>query len=115
METTGFDFVMYLTDDMSRARSFYESLFHLKAGAFDSEHFVEYDLADGNTFALGHQPGAPRLQCGGAMFGVADAEAAIAKVESLGGKVLGRFGGEICTSGWCSDPDGNPFGVHQRK
>jgi predicted enzyme related to lactoylglutathione lyase len=115
METTGFHFVMYLTDDMPRARAFYESLFSLKPGAFNSEYFVEYDLADGGTFALAHNPTAPRIQCGGAMFGVADSEAAIARVEELGGKLLDRFGGDSCSSGWCVDPDGNPFGVHQRK
>ena len=115
VRTTGFDFVMYLTDDMKRARSFYESLFGLKPGTIDSENFVEYDLPDGNTFALGHNPSAPRVPCGGAMFGVPDAETATARVEALGGKLLGRFGGDVCTSGFCVDPDGNPFGVHQRK
>jgi len=115
LATTGFHFVMYLTDDMKRARAFYESLFALKPGAVDSEHFVEYDLPDGNTFALGHNPGAPRSSCGGAMFGVANAEAAMERVQALGGKVLGRFGGDVCTTGWCADIDGNTFGVHQRK
>ncbi len=111
----GVHFFMYLADEMPRAKTFYESLFGLKAGAFDSENFVEYDLPDGTAFALGHLPGAKRDPAGGAMFGVPDAEAAIARVEALGGKLLGRFGGDICASGWCLDTEGNTFGVHQRK
>lgn len=111
----GFDFVMYLVDDMKRARSFYEQLFALAPGAVDSDYFVEYDLPDGGTFALAKDPSVAREPSGGAMFGVTDAEAAIARVEQLGGKLLRRYGGDSCTSGWCADSEGNPFGVHQRK
>lgn len=111
---TGTHFYMYLTDDMPRIRAFYEALFALKPGAYDSEYFVEYDLPDGTTFTLAHDPRSPRVPCGGAVFGVADVEAAIARVEALGGKLLARQGGDACSSGWCSDPEGNPFGVHQR-
>lgn len=111
----GFDFVMYLVDDMARARWFYEGLFALQPGAFDSEYFVEYDLPDGGAFALARDPNAAREPSGGAMFGVTDADAAIERVEQLGGKLLRRYDGENCTSGWCTDPEGNPFGVHQRK
>ena len=111
----GFHFVMYTAQDLSRARSFYEALFGLHSGAIDSEYFVEYDLPDGNTFALGRDPSTEHQPIGGAMFGVDDAEAAIARVEALGGKLVKRYGGEICTSGWCTDTEGNAFGVHQRK
>jgi predicted enzyme related to lactoylglutathione lyase len=111
----GFHFVMYLTDDLKRARTFYESLFDLKPGAFESEYFVEYELPDGGAFALAINPSGPRAPTGGAMFGVPDAEAAIARIEALGGSLLARYGGEVCTSGWCTDTEGNSFGVHQRK
>ncbi len=118
MQTTstlrGFDFVMYLVDDMKRARTFYEELFALSAGQIDSEYFVEYELPDGGTFALAKDPSVAREPSGGVMFGVTDAEAAIARVEQLGGKLLRRYGGASCTSGWCADTEGNPFGVHQR-
>ena len=110
----GFDFVMYLVDKMPRARRFYEALFDLKAGRFDSEYFVEYDLPDGSTFALARDPSHDREPSGGAMFGVTDAEASIARVQELGGKLLRTYGGDACTSGWCEDTEGNPFGVHQR-
>lgn len=110
----GLHFVMYLVDDMARARHFYETLFDLNRGAFDSEYFIEYDLPDGGTFTLACDPREARTPTGGAMFGVPDAEHAIARVEALGGKLLKRYGGEICTSGWCLDTEGNAFGVHQR-
>jgi predicted enzyme related to lactoylglutathione lyase len=113
--TGGFDFVMYLVTDMPRARAFYETLFGLTPGSIDSEYFVEYELADGSTFALARDPSAERVPTGGAMFGVPDAEAAIARIEGLGGKLLRRYGGDSCTSGWCTDSEGNSFGVHQRK
>jgi len=112
---TGMHFVMYLTDDFARARTFYESLFGLVPGAIDSPYFVEYDLPDGNAFALAHMPDGSRGPSGGAMFGVPDAEQAIARVEELGGKLLARYGGQSCSSGYCTDTEGNPFGVHQRK
>ena len=111
----GLHFVMYLAKDMQRARTFYESLFEIEPADFDSEYFVEYDLADGNTFALACDPSAEHRPTGGAMFGVADAEQAIACVQALGGLLIKRYGGEICTSGWCTDTEGNAFGVHQRK
>jgi predicted enzyme related to lactoylglutathione lyase len=111
----GIDFVMYLVDEMPRARAFYEGLFALEPGAIDSEYFVEYELPDGGTFALAKDPSVAREPSGGVMFGVTDAEATIARVEQLGGKLLRRYGGPSCTSGWCTDPEGNPFGVHERK
>lgn len=111
----GFDFVMYLVEDLKRARAFYEALFSLKPGAFDSEYFVEYDLPDGGTFALAKDPSVEREPSGGAVFGVTDTEAAIVRIEELGGKLLRRYGGDSCTSGWCTDTEGNPFGVHQKK
>ena len=115
IKTTGFDFVMFLVDDMKRARGFYEALFDIKTADFDSENFVEYDLGGGHTFAIAHYEGAPRQALGGAMFAVPDADAAVKRAEALGAKVLGRFGSEnVCTSGWLEDLDGNQFGVHQK-
>jgi predicted enzyme related to lactoylglutathione lyase len=101
--TTGVHFVMYLTEDLARARTFYELLFGLESGPLESPYFVEYDLPDGGAFALAHLPDAPRTPSGGAMFGVPDAEKAIERVEALGGKLLARYGGAICTTGWCLD------------
>lgn len=115
VKANGFDFVMYQTKDMAKARAFYEGLFGLVPGEIESAYFVEYDLPDGNTFAIGHHPTAPFVAMGGIMFSVDDAEAARAKLEALGGSFQAQFGGERCTTAWCTDPDGNALGLHQRK
>lgn len=115
LKTTGFDFVMFMMEDMKRGRTFYESLFDLKPGKFESENFVEYELEDGNAFALAYYPQGEKITLGGAMFTVPDVEAAIARAQELGATLLGRFGGEVCDSGWLRDPEGNHFGVHKRR
>lgn len=115
IKTTGFDFVMFMTQDLKRGRTFYESLFGLTPGKFDSENFVEYELEDGNAFALAYYPQGGKMSLGGAMFAVPDVEAAIARAQELGATLLGKFGGEVCDSGWLQDPEGNCFGVHKRR
>jgi len=113
--TRGFDFVMFQTKDMPKARAFYEALLDLKPTIEYQDFYVEYDLPDGNTFAIGRDPSAEFVAMGGIMFGVADAEAARARVDALGGTYHKRFGsGEPCFTEWCSDPDGNYFGLHQK-
>ena len=111
---TGIDFVMYLVKDMARARTFYEGVFDLQSGEFTSENFVEYALPDGNTFALAVAPEGSDSRCGGLMFAVPDVDAAVDRIKASGGTFFANFGGKICTSGWCADPDGNSFGVHHR-
>lgn len=116
IQTRGIDFVMYLVKDMERARHFYENAFELRRGAFDNAYFVEYQLPDGNAFALAHDPSGEWTQCGGALFSVADLEPAVQRVQELGA-TLARplIEGKTCRSAWCTDPEGNPFGLHQRK
>lgn len=115
MRTRGFDFVLFQTTDMARARRFYESLLGLKATLEYQDFYVEYDLPDGNTFAIGRDPGAEFVAMGGIMFGVDDAEALRNRAEELGGTYRKRYGsGEPCFTEWCVDPDGNAFGLHQR-
>jgi predicted enzyme related to lactoylglutathione lyase len=111
---TGFDFAMVLVSDMARSRAFYEGALGLKPGAIDSDQFVEYDLADGNTFAIAVAPPGMHQQCGGVLFAVPDVDAAVERIKTLGGTFFANMGGKICVSGWCADPDGNPFGVHRR-
>jgi predicted enzyme related to lactoylglutathione lyase len=112
--TTGLDFAMVLVQDMTRARAFYETVLGLPAAAEMSEAFVEYELPDGNTFAIAKAPEGMHQQLGGLMFAVPDVDAAVERVKANGGTFFTNFGGTICTSGWCADPDGNPFGVHRR-
>ena len=115
--TRGFDFVIIQTRDMQRLRAFYESLLNLSATIEYQDFYVEYDLPDGNTFAIGRDPSATEfVPTGGIVFGVADAETQGKRVVELGGTYVKRFGtGDPCFSEWCQDPDGNYFGLHQRK
>ena len=117
-KTRGFDFVIIQTTDMARLRAFYESLLQLKATVEYQDFYVEYDLPDGNTFAIGRDPGATEfVPTGGIVFGTDDAEALGKHVVELGGTYVKRFGSGdpgACFSEWCKDPDGNVFGLHQR-
>ncbi len=111
---SGFDLVMYLVHDLPRARAFYEAVLELTVGEFETDGFVEYALPDGNTFALAVAPPGAHLKCGGVMFAVPDVALAVERVKANGGTYVMNYGGSICDSGWCLDPDGNPFGVHKR-
>ena len=117
-KTHGLDFVIVQTRDMKSLRAFYEALLGLKASVEYQDFYVEYDLPDGNTFAIGRDPSATEFMAtGGTVFGVEDAEALGRRVTELGGTYVKRFGtGEpgACFSEWCKDPDGNVFGLHQR-
>ena len=115
--TRGFDFVIIQTRDMRKLRAFYEALLNLKASLEYEDMYVEYDLPDGNTFAIGRDPSATEfVPTGSIVFGVEDAESLGKRVVELGGTYEKRFGsGDPCFSEWCRDPDGNYFGLHQRK
>ncbi len=110
----GIDFVMFQVTDMPRARAFWEALLDLTPGEFTSEYYVEYDLPDGKTFALGKHPTQPHVAMGGVMFGIGNAKTAAERVTALGGTFHANFGGNICTTAWCTDPVGNYFGLHER-
>jgi len=79
IETQGLAFVMVLVRDPARARRLYEGAFALRAGAFESEFFVEYELPDGNAFALAHDPSGAWTPCGGALFAVADLDGSVGR------------------------------------
>lgn len=111
----GIDFVMFLVNDVSKARTFYETLLGVVPGDHNSDYFVEYVLPDGSAFAIANDPSSERIQCGGAVFGVTDLEASARVAREAGATVLRQYGGDVCSSYWCLDPDGNPFGLHQRK
>lgn len=115
LPTRGFDFVLIQTTDMRRLRAFYEGLLALRPTFEYQDFYVEYDLPDGATFAIGRDPEAAFAPTGGIVFGVADASAGRARVEALGGRYIKQYGGEHCTAAWCADPDGNVFGLHERK
>jgi predicted enzyme related to lactoylglutathione lyase len=111
----GLDVVFYTTKDLARARRFYESLFDLKTG-LESEHWVEYELPDGSTFALAHDPVGGWNEGNGLMFGVPDMDEAVALAKSLGAELLDRkFESPGCRAAGIKDTEGNYLYLHERK
>ncbi len=114
LPTRGLDFFILQTTDMARSRAFFEALLAIAPSMEYKDFYVEYELPDGSTFAIGRDPEAEFMPTGGIVFGVEDATDARARVEALGGSYVKQYGGEHCTAAWCRDPDGNVFGLHQR-
>jgi predicted enzyme related to lactoylglutathione lyase len=115
IEPRGLDVVFYTTQDLRRARNFYENLFELTTGV-QSDHWVEYDLPDGSTFALAHDPVGGWSQGNGLMFGVKNVDEAVARAKSLGGEVLDRkFESPGCRAAGIKDTEGNFLYLHERK
>ena len=111
----GLDVVFYTVQDMRRARAFYEGLFDLRPG-LESEHWVEYELPDGATFALAHDPSGGWKEGHGLMLGVPDMDAAAQRAKTLGGKITDRqFESPGCRAAECIDPEGNYVYFHERK
>lgn len=113
--TRGLDVVFYLVKDMKRARAFYEALFDLRVG-LESEYWVEYELPDGNTFALGNDPVGGWHEGNGVMFGVPSIDEAVERAVSLGGRKHERdFDSPGCRSAAVIDTEDNLLLLHQRK
>lgn len=116
MKATGFDAVYFAVQDVPRAKAFYSGLLEVREVSGESEHHVEYVLPDGNAFGFGRYSSGEWKPSGCVLFAVADADAAAAQVEPLGGKLVdGVRDFPNCRAQWCEDPDGNSFVLHQRK
>lgn len=117
---TGMDAVYYLTQDLKRARAFYESALGLKptweTTGDGGGSFVEYELPDGTTFGLGHIPDSPWHESGGVMFAVPDVKAALERVKAAGASVQFDYMDlPVCHMAWARDTEGNSFCLHHRK
>lgn len=117
---TGIDAVYYMAQDFARARKFYEDVLGMKPTAEmpteGGSSFVEYELADGAAFGLGHMPDAPWHPGGGAMFAVGDVKAALERAKAAGAQVVFDFMDlEPCQMAWLTDTEGNGFCLHHRK
>ena len=109
-------FTAYSVRDLPRAREFYRDVVGLKEGQSFSEHWVEFDVG-GGTFGLGD--GTPLgIEPGSSFaitFEVDDLDATHARFRERGVDVgeVHEFPG--CRVAFASDPEGNRFGIHQRK
>jgi predicted enzyme related to lactoylglutathione lyase len=110
-------FVAYSVRDMPRATSFYRDVVGLRPGAAFGDHWAEFDLGStafgiGNGESLGFIPG----QSTGAMFEVDDIDSARERLIAGGaGEVSEINDFPNCRSCFASDPEGNRFGLHQRR
>jgi catechol 2,3-dioxygenase-like lactoylglutathione lyase family enzyme len=109
-------FVAYSVRDVPKAREFYADIMGLKPGALDSEHWVEFDVGSttfgiGNGEPLGIVPGSSFA----ATFEVDDVAAERDRLLALGVTVTELNESPVCFSAFVTDPEGNKFGIHQRK
>lgn len=109
-------FCAYSVRDVPAAIAFYRDVVGLKPGDMFSDHWAEFDLGNttfgvGNGEGLGFVPG----KSNGVMFEVDDIAAARERLQRGASDVseLNDFPG--CYSCFASDPEGNRFGLHQRK
>ena len=112
---TGMDIVAYLTSDPARSIAFYRDVLGLTPTATDDEgRGAEFELADGSTFGV-WKPDAPPMSGATIMFAVGNLAEAVALFNSCGGHISEPTETPVCHMAFGTDPDGNPFIVHQRK
>jgi predicted enzyme related to lactoylglutathione lyase len=109
-------FVAYSVRDVPAARKFYEEVIGLEPGQLVSEHWVEFDVGGvafgiGNGEPLGIAPGSSFA----VTFEVDDLAAERERLSGLGVPVTDVHESPVCFSAFVTDPDGNRFGIHQRK
>ena len=112
----GMAFVAYSVRDVPKAVAFYRDTMGLKPGDLFGDHWAEFDV-DGVTFGIGN--GEPLGITPGtsfsATFAVADVAAERARLLALGIPVTDVNESPVCYSAFVTDPEGNRFGIHQRK
>jgi predicted enzyme related to lactoylglutathione lyase len=114
-------FFAYGVSDIPRARKFYEGFLGLKPGtefpAKDNSIFIEYDLPDGNTLAIGKSEQWPPSPIGASVaFEVDDLDEWAEEVKKH--KVAVKTGPHdfpSCKMIVLEDPDGNPVCLHEKK
>jgi predicted enzyme related to lactoylglutathione lyase len=109
-------FIAYSVKDVPAAIVFYRDVIGLKPGASFSDHWAEFDVGSiafglGNGEPLGIMPGTSFS----AVFEVDDVNAERARLETAGVPVSEVHESPVCFSVFVTDPEGNRFGIHQRK
>jgi predicted enzyme related to lactoylglutathione lyase len=112
----GVDIFGPATRDAKRLIAFYRDALGMTPTAIDdSQGGAEFELADGTTFGV-WQPGeVPKAGGYQALFAVTDINAAVARFRAQGATLGDPFETPVCFMSFGKDPDGNEFGIHQRK
>ncbi len=114
---TGVDIFGPPSGDAKRLIAFYRDILGLVPADIDAnETGAEFELADGTTFGVWQPPQAPKDAPGySALFAVADINAAVATFRANGAALADPYETPMCFISFGQDPDGNTFGIHQRK
>lgn len=109
-------FFAYSVRDVPRASAFYRDTLGLEPGDASSDHWIEFNVGNttfgiGNGEPLGFIPGSST----GAMFEVDDIAAMRDRLKAAGVEVSEVHEFPSCSACFTSDPEGNRFGLHQRK
>jgi predicted enzyme related to lactoylglutathione lyase len=109
-------FVAYSVRDVPKARDFYRDVVGLTPGDIFSDHWAEFNVGGtafgiGNGEPLGITPGTSFA----ATFEVDDVKSERERLAALGVPVTEIHESPVCWSVFVTDPEGNRFGLHQRK
>jgi predicted enzyme related to lactoylglutathione lyase len=105
------------TRNAGRLIAFYRDVLGLPTTVLDDNaNGAEFELADGTTFGVWAPPEPPGDAPGCApLFAVGDINAAVKLFQSRGAELGDPFETPVCFLALGKDPDGNQFGIHQRK
>jgi predicted enzyme related to lactoylglutathione lyase len=99
-----------------RLVAFYRDALGMTPTALDeSGRGAEFTLADGTAFGVWQPDEAPSASGYGALFAVTDINAAVARFRGQGATLSDPLETPVCFMSFGKDPDGNEFGIHQRK
>ena len=109
-------FVAYSVRDVAAAKTFYRDTIGLTPGELSGDHWAEFDVGGvafgiGNGEPLGIMPGTSFS----ATFEVNDITAERQRLLGLGVPVTEIHDSPVCFSAFVTDPEGNKFGIHERK
>ena len=110
-------FVVYPVKDMDRSVAFYRDTIGLKPGEAFGDQWVEFDVGNG-TFGVvtgGEEIGVTPGTQFSVAFEVDDLAAERTRLQGAGVPVTDVMDSPACVSAFVTDPDGNRFGIHQRK
>jgi predicted enzyme related to lactoylglutathione lyase len=112
----GMDIFGPSTSNPQRLIAFYRDVLGMIPTAVDPNGGgAEFELADGATFGV-YQPPQPKDGGGyAALFAVDDINTAVARMRERGATLSDPMETPVCFISLGQDPDGNTFGVHQRK
>ena len=112
---TGVDIFGPQTANAKRLTAFYRDVLGMTPTDSDDTG-AEFELSDGTTFGVWQSGADPKSGVGyTALFAVADISAAVALFRSRGAELGDPFETPVCFMSFGKDPDGNDFGIHQRK